>query len=531
MKVTERFGTIGAELSAIARSHPDKEAVVDPFRRLTFAELDARTDAIAGGLHALGLNAGDPVLLQVGNRVETVEAWYGIIKVGALPVCTLPAHGRHELEAIGNAVGARAHLVDADAGGGRLLTLAADLRQAVPSLHLTVTARGRLGQGDADLALLAAESIAPPARQGADPDAIAVIQLSGGTTAVPKLIPRRHAEYWYNALATAERFDLRPGDRIAHVFPLVHNAGIHGALHAAHSVGATLLVADSQPDEFIPFLTAENADSMVLFPGFVTSLLERSDFRALISSLRRLSLSAAVVPPALFDRLEMLGVNVVQQFGMAEGFCTGMPLDAPLEMRRETVGFPLSPDDVFRVVDGEGRHVPNGEVGELQVSGPYTITGYLGGVGATAFASDGFYRTGDLVRVHEVAGKRCLAVAGRIKDIINRGGEKVNAEELELLLLEIPGVEAVAAVAMPDARLGERTCVFIVVTSGARLELGDLTRELAARGVAKFKWPERLEIVDELPRTPVGKVSKVHLRQTIAALVAGEQRGNSDASR
>jgi 2,3-dihydroxybenzoate-AMP ligase len=208
-----------------------------------------------------------------------------------------------------------------------------------------------------------------------------------------------------------------------------------------------------------------------------------------------------------------------------------MPLDAPLEMRRETVGFPLSPDDVFRVVDGEGRHVPDGEVGELQVSGPYTITGYLGGVGATAFASDGFYRTGDLVRVHEVAGKRCLAVAGRIKDIINRGGEKVNAEELELLLLEIPGVDAVAAVAMPDARLGERTCVFIVVTSGARLELGDLTRELAARGVAKFKWPERLEIVDELPRTPVGKVSKVHLRRTIAALVAGEQRGNSDASR
>jgi 2,3-dihydroxybenzoate-AMP ligase len=531
MKVTERFRSIGAELSAIARSYPDTEAVVDPFRRLTFAELDARTDAIGAGLHALGLDAGDSVLLQVGNRVETVEGWYGIIKAGALPVCTLPAHGRHELEAIGNAVSARAHLVDADADGGRLLTLAAELRQVVPSLQLTLTARGRTGQGDADLAHLAAGSAAPPSRQGADPDAIAVIQLSGGTTALPKPIPRRHAEYWYNALATAERFDLRPGDRIAHVLPLVHNAGIHGALHAAHSVGATLLLADRQPEEFIPFLTAENADSMVLVPGFVISLLDRSDFRELMSSLRRLSLSAAVVPPALFDKLEMLGVNVVQQFGMGEGFCTGTPLDAPREMRRETVGFPLSSDDIFRVVDNEGRQVADGEVGELQVSGPYTITGYLGGVGANAFAPDGFYRTGDLVRVREVAGKRCLEVAGRIKDLINRGGEKVNAEELELLLVEIPGVQAAAAVAMPDPRLGERTCVFVVLTGGGRVELGDLTRALAARGVAKYKWPERLEIVDELPRTPVGKVSKVRLRETIAALMASEQRGDSDASR
>jgi 2,3-dihydroxybenzoate-AMP ligase len=531
MKVTERFGTIGAELSAIARSHPDTEAVVDPFRRLTFAELDSRTDAIACGLHALGLNAGDPVLLQVGNRVETVEGWYGIIKAGALPVCTLPAHGRHELEAIGNAVRARAHLVDADAAGGRLLTLAADLRQAVPSLHLTITARGRSGQGDADLADLAALTSGPPPLETTDSNAIAVIQLSGGTTALPKPIPRRHAEYWYNALATAERFDLRPGDRIAHVLPLVHNAGIHGALHAAHSVGATLLVADRQPEQFIPFLVAENADSMVLVPGFVISLLDRSDFKTLLSSLRRLSLSAAVVPPALFDRLEELGVNVVQQFGMGEGFCTGTPIDAPREMRRDTVGFPLSPEDVFRVVDDKGRRVADGEVGELQVSGPYTITGYLGGVGAAAFAADGSYRTGDLVRVHEVGGKRCLAVAGRIKDLINRGGEKVNAEELELLLVQVPGVQSAAAVAMPDEKLGERTCVFVVPNPGAKIELGDLTRALADRGVAKYKWPERLEIVDELPRTPVGKVSKVRLRETVAALLAGENEGSSDASR
>ncbi|HEY8813628.1 MAG TPA: AMP-binding protein, partial [Candidatus Dormibacteraeota bacterium] len=307
--------------------------------------------------------------------------------------------------------------------------------------------------------------------------------------------------------------------------------GIHGALHAAHSVGATLLVADRQPEEFIPFLIAENADSMVLVPGFVISLLDRSDFRALLSSLRRLSLSAAVVPPALFDRLEKLGVNVVQQFGMGEGFCTGTPLDAPREMRRETVGYPLSPDDVFRVVDDEGRQVADGEVGELQVSGPYTITAHLGGIGGAAFAADGSYRTGDLVRVHEVGGKRCLAVAGRIKDLINRGGEKVNAEELELLLVEVPGVQAVAAVAMPDQKLGERTCVFVVPYPGANIELGDLTRALADRGVAKYKWPERLEIVDELPRTPVGKVSKVRLRETVAALLAGENEGSSDASR
>ena len=533
MKVPDRFGTIGSELASTAEAHPDVEAVVDPFRRLTFAELARRTDSIAAGLRRIGLQAGDPVLLQVGNRVEAVEGWYGIIKAGALPVCTLSAHGHYELEAIGNAIGARAHLVDGDVAGGRLLSLARALRRSVPTLRYTFTARGETAQGDADLADLAESDTAagaPPPVTG-DPDAIAVIQLSGGTTALPKPIPRRHAEYWYNARATAERFDLRTGDRIAHVLPLVHNAGIHGALHAAHSVGATLLVADPQPAEFIPFLIAEKADSIVLVPGLVISLLERPDFRDLVVSLRRLSLSAAAVPPALFDSLEALGVNVVQQFGMGEGFCTGTPIDAPREMRRDTVGFPLSPEDVFRVVDEGGGQVVDGEVGELQVKGPYTITSYMGGVGAASFTQDGFYRTDDLVRVRKVAGRRCLMVAGRIKDLINRGGEKVNAEELELLLLEVPGVEAAAAVGMPDARLGERTCVFIVPSKGATVELWDLTRALAARGVAKYKWPERMEVVDELPRTPVGKVSKVRLRETIVALMAAEVEGGRNAPR
>ena len=238
--------------------------MVDPFRRLTFAELDARTDAIMNdNLHALeGSNHGQPGAPASrqpgGNRRGLVRDHQGRRPAGLHS----PAHGRHELEAIRKLCrSARLTWSSLDAGGSRLLTPTADHHKPCPPSTSRSPDQCPFRQADADLAVLAAESIAPPARQGADPDAIAVIQLSGGTTALPKLIPRRHAEYWYNALATAERFDLRPGDRIAHKFPLVLNLGslvlsLHRSFSRSHAAGG-----DSSSDQIqLPHsLQAENA--------------------------------------------------------------------------------------------------------------------------------------------------------------------------------------------------------------------------------------------------------------------------------
>jgi len=522
--------TIGQELDAVAAGCPERHAIVDPRRRLTYAELVRRSDAVASGLLSRGLEVGDRVIFQAANRVETVEAWYGCLKAGLVPVCALPVHGRHEIDALVAGTGARAHLVDADARHGAVLELALDVRRRMPSLASLITIGDDGGAGDVRLDELAGGDPSPDALAAVaelvGPDDLAVLQLSGGTTATPKAIPRLHAESWYNALATARRYPILAGERVAHVIPIVHNAGVHSALHAGHAVGATVLTCSSDPDEFIPFLLGEDADSVLLVPGIAASLLEREDFRALVGRLRRLSLSAAAVPPELFDRLEALGARVVQQFGMGEGLCTAMSLDDPREMRRETVGYALSPEDEIRVVGDDGRDVPLGEPGELWVRGPYTIRGYWSDPerNAQAFTADGFYRTGDVVSARRIDGRLCLTVGGRIKDLINRGGEKINAEEVEAALCRHPQIAEAALVAMPDPRLGERACAYLVARSPqGRPALAEITAMLAEIGLAKYKWPERVEYLEALPRTSVGKVEKARLREWVARSLEEEK--------
>jgi 2,3-dihydroxybenzoate-AMP ligase len=503
--------SIGESFTAVAASCPERIAVIDPIRQLSFGELDRRSDAVAAGLLELGLVPGDRIILQLTNRVETVEAWYGCLKAGIVPVCALPIHGRHEIESLIRTTGARAHLIDAEFRDGTLVELALDVRSRFSELELLVTVGGDVSSADATVDALASgprsTGLLTAARERVGPDDLAILQLSGGTTAAAKAIPRLHAESWYNGLATAQRYPILPGERIAHVIPLIHNAGVHSALHAGHSVGATLVTCGPDPDVFIPFLREQQADSVLLVPGMVSWLLERDDFRALLVSLRRFSMSAAAVPPELFDELDQMGVAIVQQFGMGEGLCTGMSLDDSRSMRRDTVGYALSEEDEARIVGPDGDDLPPGEPGELWVRGPYTIRGYWNDPerNAVAFTPDGFYKTGDVMTAQEINGRRCLVVGGRIKDLINRGGEKINAEEVEEAIGRHRDVREVALVAMPDRKFGERGCAYVVTrrptTHLTLLELADFLRSL---GLAKYKWPERVEIIERLPRTHVG---------------------------
>jgi len=207
--------------------------------------------------------------------------------------------------------------------------------------------------------------------------------------------------------------------------------------------------------------------------------------------------------------------TVQENFGMAEGMLTFVRLDDPYDVRLETVGRPMCPDDEVKLVDDEGREVADGEVGELAVRGPYTLRGYYRAPehNARVFTPDGFYLSGDLMRRHPSGN---FVVEGRKKDLINRGGEKISAEEIESLILSHPAVQNVACVPMPDPILGERTCAFVVPRRGQRVTLPEIVVHLTEAGIAKFKLPERLELIDELPLSPFGKVSKVTLTKLIA---------------
>jgi len=520
-------GTIGAELRAAAAAHPAAEALVTDERRLTYADLDARTDAMARLLARAGLHPGDPVLMQAGNTAETVEAFYALIKMGAVPVCTLVPFGHHEIGAIAAITGARAHLVQADLPGRDLVAFAREVRAGVPGMELILTIRGA-ADGTLQIDDVPSTDGQPPAGQdqhrdqarGGDPDAIAVLQLSGGTTGTPKAIPRRHAEYWYYGRATGQRFGYAPGDRVAHFLPLLHNAGIHTALLGAHAAGAALVLGTSwDPAYVLDVLRRERITHLATLTTLITTICDEPGFAAATRYLRRLSLALPAVPAELFGRLSARGLAVCQFYGMSEGFACSAPTGASARMRGETVGYPLSPADEFIVADPEtGAEAPAGEAGELCVRGPYTLRGYYNAAGhdARAFTPGGFFRTGDLVTVRHIDGRPCLRIEGRHKDLISRGGEKINVAEVEDLLLRLPAVTAAALVAMPDPRLGERACAFLVTVPGTRPSLAEVREFLHAAGVAKFKWPERLEFIADMPLTPVGKVSKAMLRAELA---------------
>jgi non-ribosomal peptide synthetase component E (peptide arylation enzyme) len=230
-----------------------------------------------------------------------------------------------------------------------------------------------------------------------------------------------------------------------------------------------------------------------------------------LSSLRLLQVGGAKLDAQLARRVgPALGCRLQQVFGMAEGLLNYTRLDDPDELVMTTQGRPLSPADEVRIVDQDGAEVATGEVGELWTRGPYTLRGYYRApeYNATAFTPDGFFKTGDLVRQ---LSSGHLIVEGRVKDVINRGGENVSAAELEEHLLTYPGIAAAAVVGLPDERVGELVCAVIVVDSAGAPKLKEIKIYLHERGLARFKQPDKLVVVDELPVTAVGKISKREL--------------------
>ena len=354
----------------------------------------------------------------------------------------------------------------------------------------------------------------------------AVLQLSGGTTGTPKIIPRLHAEYRYNADLTASWWGHTEHSVLAFGLPLAHNAALTNGLHAAHGAGAALLLATPAAHVMLPLMAEHGATWTMSPPGLAREYLSHPAFDDAVARLGTWVLTAARVPRPVFDELTGRGVHVTQAFGMSEGLFLFTPHDAPADLRAETVGVPISPLDEVRVLQpGTEIEVAEGETGELAARGPYTIRGYLAAPDRDrdAFTAEGFYRSGDLVRARRYDGTLSYSIEGRIKDLIDRGGEKINAEEVELLIAGHPAVAEIALIGMPDPRLGERSCAYVVPRDPQNPPtLAGICAYLEAEGLAKYKWPERLELIDALPRTQVGKVSKVTLRADIGAKLEHE---------
>ncbi|GAA1081416.1 MULTISPECIES: (2,3-dihydroxybenzoyl)adenylate synthase [Tsukamurella] len=513
--------TFAGFLPEAAERFGDAEALVGEDRtgdrvRLTYRELDAAAAAIAAGLVARGIGAGDRVVLQLPNTVEYVSVLFGLFRIGAVPVFALPAHRRSELTHFVLTAGAKALVTAASINRFDHRGLAAEVA-AETGVRAFVVDDEPFGAGNADgTPVTVAGSVASGTPVTVEPESLAFLQLSGGTTGVPKLIPRTHADYLYSVRESATICRLGPGTRFLVVLPVAHNfpmssPGILGVLWAG---GTVVLGTDPAPSRAFPLIEAEKVTMTSLVPPLAMLWLQaRPTATADLSSLEVLQVGGAKFTPEAARRVEPeLGCRLQQVFGMAEGLVNYTRADDPEDLVLGTQGRAISPDDEVRVLDEDGLPVADGEPGLLWTRGPYTIRGYLGGVDAESFDAEGFYRTGDIVR-RLPSGH--LVVEGRAKDQINRGGEKIAAEEVENHLIAHPAVIDAAVVAVADDFLGERSCA-VVLTAGARPTVPELKKFVRARGVAEYKVPDRIVFADEFPTTGVGKISRRELRRTLA---------------
>ncbi|MGW0635485.1 (2,3-dihydroxybenzoyl)adenylate synthase [Nocardia salmonicida] len=503
--------TLGDLLRHTARIQPQRPAVLSDAGAQTYAELDAAADRMAHGLLALGINPGDRVIVQLPNIPEFATALFGVLRAGIIPVLTLPAHRRAEIEHLAALSEAVAYLIPDQLGDFDYRELAATVRQSVPSLRHVLVA-GDPGTGG----FLALDSVA---REGdslptVDPSEIAVMLVSGGTTGLPKLIARTHDDYVYNATASARVCELGPEDVYLATLPAAHNFPLAcpGILGTVATGGAVAFTLDPSPEAAFAAIEKHRVSVTGVVPPLAQLWSAAVDWEeADLSSLRLLQVGGARLAEVNARDVEpALQCTLQQVFGMAEGLLNYTRLDDDKELVCTTQGRPLSPADELRIVDADGNDVAPGEEGELLTRGPYTLRGYYRAPehNTRAFTSDGFYRSGDLVR-QLPSGH--LVVSGRIKDVINRGGENISCDELEEHLLAHPAVRHAAAVGLPDASLGEKACVVLVVT-GELPTLGEIKTFLTERGLATYKLPDLVRQADSLPITAVGKIDKKALR-------------------
>jgi 2,3-dihydroxybenzoate-AMP ligase len=513
--------------TAALTAHADRVAVVDETGPVTYRHLEERSERLARALLDVGLRPLDRVIVQLPNTAVFVYLYFALQQIGAVPVLALPGHRRREITQFAEISAATALAGPASARGFDFLAMAADVMADRPDLRLCLM-QG-LAEPPNDPRFVRLEDLLarePRTSRSAldeisiDPADPALFLLSGGTTGIPKLIPRTHNDYLYNSRVAAAVCEIGAGDVLLDVLPIEHNLplGCPGLQGFLLSGGTVVLGTSTRPRDVFELIQRHRVTHIHLVPALLIRWIDDPAVSKYdLSSLRVIQSGGQRLQPEVRLRAEraLPGCFIQENFGMAEGLIMFVrSSDAPAA-RRETCGRPASPADEVYLVNEEGQVVPDGSPGELIVRGPYTLRGYFRSPehNARAFTADGFYRSGDLLRKLPSGN---YVVEGRVKDLINRGGEKISAEEVENLILAHPAVLNVACVPYPDPVLGERMCACVVLRPGFSLSLESLVEFLAGFDIARFKLPERLEVFDALPLSGFGKVSKKDLAARLA---------------
>lgn len=515
--------TIGNALRQVAREHPRRTAYVCDDRRISFAELDEKSSRLAAGLRALGLRPGDRAIFQMGTGIETALALLGCFKAGVLPVCTIPQYRALEISALAKATRPSAFFVQADASPNfDQVGFAAQMAEAHHMPHLLVSG-GATGSPGCSIETLIAQYPAQAPHEEWNHCDVAALQLSGGSTGVPKIIPRYHGEYLAHTKAWCDHFGCKDGDVGIWALPMLHNAGMMFSLLRCVLYGATtVLMPKWDVARFFSLLEGErvqhaftigpHAPAIAGYPG------------AAGHDLSSLQLTLTLIGAEPIER--GTARPATNMYGITEGLVLSGAPQLPPAIRHGSIGTVCWAHDEVRVLEpGTEKEVPFGESGELCFRGPSSLRGYYAApeLTAAAMTSDGFFRTADMVRATRAGAVTIYHFEGRTRDNINRGGEKFGTEDIELLLARHPQIADGKVVAMPDPIYGEKACAYLIPRDGAALpSVPELAAFLVSHGLAKYKCPERIEAVTTFPITRVGKLDRQQMRQAIAGKLAAE---------
>jgi 2,3-dihydroxybenzoate-AMP ligase len=508
--------SLAQEFDAVFKKYASRVALIEGQREYTYADIDRITDNLALNLLELGLKPLDRVVPALPNIAEFVLLYFALQKISGVPIAALVTHRFAEINQFVQLSGATTVVYPERQSDFEFEPMIRRVQAENPQLKFCISLPV-LKQLIEKPAKLPKSELAKIKIDPTDP---CIFQLSGGTTGIPKLIPRTHNDYAYNSKTAAPVCGVTGDSVLLLALPIAHNLplacpGIQGYFFQG---GKVVLSPTTRPEEMFKLIEKHKVTHIKVVPALLIRLINDPTIGNYdLSSVKIIQSGGQRMQPEVRLKTHQLipSCFVQENFGMSEGMLFFVRLDDPQEVKLETCGRPICADDEVLLLDEDDRQVPDGEVGELTCRGPYTLRGYFGvpEYNAKQFTRDGFYRSGDLMRKHPSGN---YIVEGRKKDLINRGGEKISCEEIENLILMHPAVQNVACVPVPDANLGEKMCACLVLKPGKKVELPELVDFLKDKEIAKFKLPERLLVVDDFPVSTFGKVSKKALSEMAA---------------
>lgn len=505
--------TLGEFVANCAETYKDKTAIVDGELNLSYDELDKLSNKYANGLLKAGFKKGDKIVLQLPNCYEFIVISFAMFKTGIIPIMSLPAHRKNELKGIIEKSEAVAYISKDKYLGFSYVDMVRDMKSEL-NTNLEIYILGESEEYKNFSSLI--ENDCFYKYSDVDYRSIGLLLLSGGTTGIPKLIPRRHCDYIYVAKKTAERCNINQESVYLASLPIAHNfpLGCPGIMGTFAKGGKVVLCNVTSPDEILPLIEEEK----VTITGFVPAIanicmgyLEYEEYD--LSSLELIQVGGSVLESWLAEKIEkVFDVKLQQIFGIAEGLILTTNKEDNNKIRWQTQGKPISEHDEILIVDEKGKEVDVEEYGELIVRGPYTIYGYynLPEVNEICMTEDCYFRTGDKARKLKDGNYQ---IVGRIKEIINRAGEKITPSELEEILLTHEHINSVQVVGIPDCLQGEAIAVFIL-NGNKELTLEEVRKFLISNNVADFKLPGKVKYIDVWPLTALGKIDRNKLKET-----------------